>query len=319
MALQTKLIKQKMRSVANIGKITETMEMISVSKMKKSVYAAQSSKEYTQSVFNILNYIAKQKHLQYTHELLKKRQGFLKGAFNRRLVIIVASDKGLCGSYNLNIYKKVIGLEKKYGANTIDCVTVGKYAEKMAVRAGFAIKASFEKISVRSAEEEARIITNVVIDHFRKNPYENVLMLYTNFIKASEFKPSVKDILPIDGDIMEEIIMENDLPYVRSGVETIKEEIKSPDSEKELFDIYLFEPNEAFVLDIILPKLVRSIIYQAMLESLASEHSARMFAMKNASDNASNIYKELKGYFNRSRQESITKELSEIVSGASAL
>lgn len=288
-----------MRSVASIKKITKTMEMVSVPKMRKSAARAQASKEYATAVFNLLSYVAKQKYLKGNHVLFKKRK------MGRILIIVMASDNGLCGTYNLNIYKALAAFKNKYGEE-IDCATVGRYAEKAARRLHLPIITSFIKLPEQNAADEIGVLSKIIIDNFKEKSYQNVFILYTEFIKASEFKPSIKEILPLDEKILEDIL-------------TKTEEPKKEEPTKENLALYLFEPSETSILEIVLPRLLGLIIYQSFLESMASEHSSRMFAMKIASDNATNMFKDLTLSFNYARQDAITRELAEIVGGASAL
>lgn len=295
MALKTKAIKQKMKSVANIKKITKTMEMISISKMKKAIGRAQASREYAQAVLSLLSYVARQKYLKNNHPLFKRR------TTGRRLVVVLASDKSLCGAYNLNIYKALASFKKKYGEE-IDCLTVGRYAEHAAVRLKLPIMASFIKLPEQNALTETETLANMLLENFKGN-YQSIHLLYTEFIKTSKFKPVAKEILPLNEKIFEDILTE-------MGT---KEEMR-----KENLALYLFEPSEESILEVAVPRLLASIVYQVYLEGMAAEHTSRMFAMKAASDNAAGLFEDLNLSFNHARQETVTKELSEIVGGATA-
>src|SRR3989344_713372 len=177
MALQTKAIKQKMKSVGSIKKITKTMEMISVSKMRRAIASAQASKEYAKSVLSLISHIARQESLRrISHFFSQKKHG-------RNLVIIISSNKGLCGGYNLNIHKKLASFVKENNDNT-DCITIGKHSEKSARRMGLDIVASFVKMSEKSFEQDIEAICQISIEFFMTNKYKNVYLLYTEFIRA---------------------------------------------------------------------------------------------------------------------------------------
>ncbi len=301
MALQAKAIQQKMKSVGNIRKITKTMEMISVSKMRRAVEKAQASKSYTMAVFSLISYISRQEGVKESSPL------FLLRATGKTLAIVISSNKGLCGAYNLNIHKKLSVIKKEYGGG-IDCITVGRHAEKSAARLSLPIIASFVSISEKDVASDIRIASTIAIEKFNSADYREIVIIYTEFTKALQFTASVKKLLPFDEGIVGNMLFETDLAK--------KQELNQ---SKTGLAAYVFEPGKAYILETMLPKLIQSIIYQAFLESLASEHSSRMLAMKTASDSASEIFKDLKLSFNHARQDAITRELSEIVSGAATL
>jgi len=306
MALQTKAIKQKMKSIGNIGKITKTMEMISVSKMKKAVALAQASKEYAVAVFSLISYIARQNDIRASSFLFAKRRP------SKKLIIVISSDKGLCGSYNLNIHKRLSAFKKTYSQDGIDCITVGKYSEKSANKLGLNIVASFIKINEKNAEEELLVLSKMAVEEFKNKDYQGAFLLYTEFAKATKFNAVIKKLMPLEEKAIENIIFETEGVLDQKAKEKLHK-------ETEAFVLYEFEPSMEYILTMVMPKLINSIIHQSFLESAASEHSSRMFAMKNASDSASEIFKDLKLSFNHARQDAITKELSEIVGGANAL
>ena len=299
MALQAKAIKQKMRSVGNIKKITRTMETISVSKMKRAVSEAQASKKYAFAVFDLLSYISRENGLKKSSYLFnKKKEG-------TKLIVVMSSDKGLCGAYNMNIYKKLVAFRGKYG-DDIECITVGRHSEHMANKLGIKIIASFVRVSERNSEEQMRALAKIAILNFKEKSHESVFVLYTDFIKASRFEPIIREILPLNEKMAYDVLTESGFPE-KNGF------------KRENFSSYIFEPNESFILETILPRLVESIFEQCFLEAAASEHSSRMFAMKAASDSASYMFDSLNISYNYARQDAITRELSEIVGGSGAM
>lgn len=294
MALQTKTIKKRINSVKNIRKITRAMEMVSASKMKKATEKALATRDYAQLALELLINIGKEVR---EHPLLEERK------MNNILMIVVASNKGLCGSYNGNILRKAKEIIEKHEAKNLAYITVGKKAEK-AIFKGKHL-ASFVDFSENPSLEEILPLSRLILDSFLKREYDRVKIIYTEFVSAIKYKPRKINLLPISKEVIQEMIDNLPLP---------KEKFQKTNLAR-----YLFEPDMKELLDEILPRLAEIQLYQAILESSASEHSARMMAMRNASDNALEMIDELTLYFNQARQAAITQEISEISSGAAAL
>lgn len=297
MGLATKAIKQKIKSVNNIKKITKTMEMVSVAKMKKTTERVTRGRAYSRYALELLHHIAGERHI--SHPLLEKKQS------DKVLVVVVSSNKGLAGSYNVNISKAL----SKYKAGTkkqIDCITIGKQSEKSARRNSLPIIASFIDFSEKSTSEEFLAIRDMVLTEFQSGKYEAVKVLYTEFKTATSYKPFLMQVLPIKEEIYKDLLL------------SAGGEHSEYNKEKNL-SLYSFEPSEAEVLDSVITQLLEQAIFHTFLESLASEHSSRMFAMKNANDSAQEILGELTLYYNQVRQGAITAEIAEIVGGAAAM
>jgi F-type H+-transporting ATPase subunit gamma len=299
MAVQAKVIKEKIKSVGNIKKITKTMEMVSVSKMRRAVSATLASREYARLALELLVTLSKKR--QIGHPLLESGTG------EKTLLVIVASNKGLCGGYNTNVSKLTSKFKKEHNRE-IEAVTIGKQAENIAHRNNIPIKASFkefgEDIDIGKVKTLRKTIQKEFLD---SDEYHDVQIIYTQFVKQLDYRPKVREIIPISPKTTREIIEE-----VEHGS---SDERFSLDSLAQ----YLFEPSEEEVMDRVLPSLISSILFQILLEASASEHSSRMVAMQNASENAAEMQEELTLTFNRARQAGITQEISEIISGASAL
>lgn len=296
--MQTKEIKNKLKAVGNIKKITRTMEMVSVAKMKKTVAKAQSSKPYTKKALELLVNIAKEKAI--THPFLEKRDS------DKALLVIIGSNKGLCGGYNTNINKAVknfINLRPE-GKTNLTSIAIGKQAEKIAKRNNLPLIASFTEFSDYVSVEEVAVLANIAKKDFLDRKYDYVYIVFTEFIKPLTYEVSAKQVLPIIPQIIKNIIKPDE--------DTRSEE------EKSLAQ-YQLEPNEHEIVDSIVPSLITTAIYQAILESYASEHSSRMVAMKGATDNATNLLADLKLSYNKARQEAITREIAEISAGANAV
>ena len=302
MAVQTKTIKQKMSSVKNIGKITKAMEMISVSKMRKSVQKRNASDAYAQYSFNLLENL--HVHRKLTHPYLEGREGE-----SHVLMLIVASNKGLCGGYNMNVSKQVAAYMKANPEVTVEAITVGKQAAKIAWRNDIPIRASFTEYSEYFSASEVRSIMYTIFDQFNDNrEFGSVVACYTKFISSIQYQPEILQLVPMD------------ITKSKQALHLRKEDSTVADSEeKKHLAEYVFEPGEQEVLDAMVPRLLMTVPYQLLLDATASEHSSRVTAMKNASDNAGELLDELKINYNRARQAAITQEIAEIVGGSSAV
>ena len=280
--MQTKVIKEKIKSVGNIKKITKTMEMVSAAKMKKAIDSAMLLRPFHTEAQHVLSDISLDPLIH--HELLAHN------GVQGEVVIIVASNKGLCGSYNVNIYRKLLDAYSVEDRKNLKVIAYGKYGEKVAKKLHLETLASFNHPVLTSVDAHAT--TTMIVDWYREKKIGTVRVLYTHFSSSTTFTPTLLQLLPFSSE-------------------------GKPDSHGE--PRYEYEPDQETVLSFIIPMMLHNIIYGAVLESYASEHSARMFAMKNATDNAKELQDDLKLYFNRARQSQVTQEIAEITSGALAL
>jgi F-type H+-transporting ATPase subunit gamma len=280
--MQTKVIKEKIKSVGNIKKITKTMEMVSAAKMKKAIDSALTLRPFHQEAQHLLNDISLDPLVK--HELL------LDNKCPIEVVIIVASNKGLCGGYNMNVYRKFIASFSEERRKNLQVIAYGKFSEKMAKKLHLETLASFNHPVLTS--DDAHATTTLIVDWYKEKKIGKVHILYTHFTSATTFTPTLTQLLPFSSE-------------------------GQPDFRGE--PRYAYEPDQEAVLSSIIPMMIHNIIYGAVLESYASEHSARMFAMKSATDNAKELQNDLKLYYNRARQEKVTQEIAEITSGAMAL
>ena len=297
MAVQAKAIKQKMKSVGNIRKITRTMEMVSVSKMKRAIDRALSLRLYAEHSVELLKRLgdkSPEKHRFFKHAVAEKK-----------LLILVGSQKGLCGGYNTNLYRFAVEYIREHNAN-YDVITVGKYGEKLARRLKLQIIASFDSLDLRKGIDESRALAQIALEKFVKSEYSQVDIVYTEFVKAMNYTPKHLTVFPVRTDAYEQTIEEIDRGTHRN------EELGS-------LAEYVLEPSASEIIENVVPSLSHAIIHAALLEAEASEHSSRMFAMKTATDNASELQRVLKISYNRARQASVTQEIAEITAGASAL
>ncbi len=280
--MQTKAIKGKIKSVGNIKKITKTMEMVSATKMRKALEEARTIKPFFEESKVILEDIVSNKQIK--HPLVEKNEG------HKTLYVVISSHKGLCGGYNANIYRKLVTLKSGKNFSDIDIVAIGKFSEKIARRVKSKIVLSYQ--ATVFGTKESRSLAKFLVNEYKEKKYAKIAILYTHLESASIFVPTDTALLP----------------YLPEG-----------HTERATDGLFEYEPSEHEVLSAVIPMMIQNIITSAVLESYASEHSSRMFAMKNATDNATELQDELKLHFNRARQAMVTQEIAEITTGAMAL
>lgn len=317
MAINTKAIKNRLKSVGSTKKITKAMELIAAAKMRKAVNAALDARVYATLAWNLLVNLSKTQKAQIPLLVIRPVQ--------KILMIIITSNRGLCGSFNANIIKKTteqlrntanIGKQRIKGKEVIpsqkiniDVVGIGKKGADFAKKMGYNLIAAFTNMTDTPNLDDALPIAKMVINAYEKKSYDKVIIAYTDFKSAIFQLAKLRQVLPIS---------EIDLEKMIDGLSALPSRNENGLPKPTLND-YLFEPNKLEVLQTILPRLVEIQIYQAMLESAASEHSARMMAMRSASDAAEDMIKELNLNFNKARQAGITQEIAEIAGGAAAL
>jgi F-type H+-transporting ATPase subunit gamma len=294
MALSPRLIRRRIKSVANTRKITKAMELVAASKMRRTVQLTQASRPYSTTITAMVDDVRRLVD-PATHPLLAGRQ-----EVSASLVIVAASDRGLCGGFNGQLLKKTIEFLRGRTEKEIRIVTVGRRAEAAVRRAGYQIVAAFDAISNAPNFERTQPIGDFAYKEFMAGNVDRVFVAYTDFKSAVSQIPTVHQLLPI--------IPEAELTHQTAVI-----------SDQELEPTILFEPNPEKVLDALLPRLLETRVYQALLESSASEHSARMMAMRSATDNASDMLQDLTLTFNQARQAGITREISEISAGKAAI
>lgn len=287
MANSLRDLRKKIKSISGTKKITKAMEMISASKMNKAIRNAQSSRNYSNLAQLIITSIGTQRSLK--HPLLAKR------SIKKSLIIVIASNKGLCGSLNAQVFKKA-NAEIKRTDNNLDIVTMGNRSKNYIAK-NFPDKliADFPFPDRSLNFSDIKPISKFIIDDYINKSYDKVCIIYNQFISTLKQEAKIRQLLPLKLEVDQEEV----------------EEVKDIE--------YKLEPNPEIVLNAILPKILETEIYQILLESSASEHSARMIAMKNASDNASELISNLQLTYNSIRQSVITTEISEITSGSEAL
>jgi F-type H+-transporting ATPase subunit gamma len=299
MAVSTKIIRRRIKSITNTKKITKAMEMVAASKMRKAQLATLATRAYANRAWSLIFDLSGKTDSKLHSFLVKKDK------VKKVCVVLVASDRGLCGGFNAQIIKKVAEFSKGLMEKGIEIefITVGKKSRDFAGRHKMKIIADFTNLSSVIRLAEIRAVAKIVIDDFSAGKYDEVYLAYTDFISTISQRPRILKLLPFS--------RKRDLDLGKVSKE--KEEIQEKEYE------FIFEPSPDKVLEYMLPKMAEMQIFQAVLESNASEHSARMVAMKNASDSAEDMIFDLTLMYNQVRQSAITKEIMEIVSGKAAL
>lgn len=297
-------IKNRINSTKNTKKITKAMEMIAASKMKKQVKLAISGKNYAENALSMMINIVKN-NKDIKHPFLKKNKNI-----KNVLMIILTSDKGLCGGYNINIFKSLDKYIKENKDKNIDVICIGKYSQKYAKKLNLNIVKTFSSFSQNIKMENLDDLNDFIKKEFLNENYDRIKIIYTNFISPISNNIKIRRLLPLT---------EKGMIYLFSEIGVDDKNIdENYYKERSAID-YIFEPTPEIIFDKVIPILVKIEIYQCILESLASEYSSRMISMKNASDNAGKIVDELTLKYNKVRQASITSEILEISSGAEAL
>ena len=288
----TRDIRRRIKSVKNTAQITKAMQMVAASKMRKAQQAALSGRPYATLMNDVLAEVTYHAG-DFTHPLMEKRDG------SKRAIVLVSTDKGLCGALNSNLMREAAKFDK---ANTI-YITAGRKGSQFIARTKRQLAAEF---TYKDAPlfSEARAISKFARDLFLKGEVDRVHILFTNFISTLNQKPEVFPLLPV-----------GQIKGVVAGVHGHAMEEKLLKGATE----FLFEPNVEEVFGALLPHYINFQVYQILMEAKASEHSSRMVAMKNATDNAKQLIKDLTLEYNKLRQANITRELLEITSAAMAM
>jgi len=284
----TKEIRMKIRSVQNTRKITKAMEMVSASKMRKAQERMRHARPYGEKIRNVAAHIS-HANPEYKHPALVDRD-----SVNRLGIIIVTTDKGLCGALNTNLARLVLAEYKEWQAKgeEIEVCALGNKGLTFMQRLGAKVVSHAIQLGDRPSVERLVGPIKVMTDAYMAGHTDRVMIAYNRFVNTMKQEPVIEQLLPLSG-----------------------ERLGAPET---VWD-YIYEPDARSVLDQVLRRYVEVIVLQALAENMASEQSARMVAMKAASDNADSLIDELTLIYNKNRQAGITKELSEIVGGAAAV
>ena len=285
-----KEIRNKIKSVQNTKKITKAMEMVAASKMRKAQERMRAARPYSEKIRQLAANLASANITDYQHPFLAE-----PGELKRVGLIVVTTDKGLCGGLNTNALRLALNSMKEWeaaGVSEIRVTAIGNKGLGFMQRLGAKVVSQVTHLGDTPHLEKLIGPAKVMIDAFHNGELDAVFLVYSNFINTMKQEPTRMQLLPLSGD--------------RLG---------TPETNWD----YLYEPDPKVVIDELLLRYVEALVYQAVAENMASEQSARMVAMKAASDNAGNVIDELKLVYNKTRQAAITKELAEIVGGAAAV
>jgi len=283
-----KEITTKIRSIENTRKVTSALEMVSASKIRKSQELMNATRPYARMIRRVMGHLSKA-NPEYRHPFTVRREQTKKVGY-----IIISTDRGLCGGLNTNLFKLVLASITEWRAQDAEAslVTLGKKASAFFKNINVEITAHTSGLGEKPQIEDLIGSIKVMLDAYREEEIDLVYIVYNSFINTMTQQPVLEQLLPLPESDDEEI--------------------------RDIWD-YIYEPDAEALLDTVLVRYIEADVYQAVLENLASEHAARMIAMKNATDNAGELIDELTLVFNKARQAAITQEISEIVAGAAAV
>ena len=281
-------IKTKIKSVQNTRKVTRALEMVSASKIRKAQDRMKTSRPYARAMKQVIGHLA-QANTDYQHPFMVERKDVKRVGF-----IIVSSDRGLAGGLNNNLFRKMLGEIRQWNEKgvEVDVVTIGQKASVYFRRVKVNMLASVSHLGDTPKLDQLIGVIKVMLDAYTEASLDRVFVVYNDFVNTMTQRAAVDQLRP--------------LPAAETQV------------ARHDWD-YIYEPDAATVLDHVITRYIESLVYQAVLENIASEHAARMVAMKAASDNASKLIGTLQLVYNKARQAAITQEISEIVGGAAAV
>ena len=284
----SKEIRTKIKSVQNTRKITKAMEMVAASKMRRAQERMRTARPYAEKIRNVAAHIS-QANPEYRHPFLVDRD-----SVKRIGIIVITTDKGLCGGLNTNILRLVLNKMKEWEAEgeEIEVCAIGNKGLGIMQRLGANIASQITGLGDRPQMEKLIGAVKIMLDGYTQDRFDRLMIFNTRFVNTMKQEPVMEQLLPLTGDAL-----------------------GAPEGSWD----YIYEPDAKVVLEQVLTRYVEALIFQAVTENMASEQSARMVAMKAASDNAATVIDELTLIYNKTRQAGITKELSEIVAGAAAV
>ncbi len=277
----------KIKSVQSTKKVTSALEMVSASKIKKAKDQMLEARPYARQMQKIIGHMAHSSP-EYRHPFMKERE------VRRVGYVVISTDRGLCGGLNTNLFKKSLAHMKEWQDKDVevDVVTIGNKASAFFKKVAVGMKASIPSLGDNPDLKDLIGVVKVMLDAFAEEKIDRLYLVFNDFVNSITQKPEVQQLLPLEPDKDEQI--------------------------RDNFD-YIYEPEAKEVLEYVLGRYVEALVFQGVLENLASEHAARMVAMKNATDNATDLIKDLQLIYNKARQAAITQEISEIVGGAAAV
>jgi F-type H+-transporting ATPase subunit gamma len=283
-----KEIRSKIKSVQNTQKITKAMEMVAASKMRRAQDRMRASRPYAEKMRSVLSHLA-QAHCEYKHPYLQDREEVKRVGY-----ILISTDRGLCGGLNTNMFKAAVNEMADWHDKgvEVDLCTIGKKAGTFFTRLRGNIVAQTANLGDQPSSEELIGTVKVMLDAYDEGSIDRLFLVSNEFVNTMTQTPNILQLIPANGEI---------------------------DSELDHHWDYMYEPDTKQIINALMMRFIESQVYQGVVENVACEMSARMIAMKSATDNAADIIKELKTIYNKARQGAITQEISEIVAGAAAV
>lgn len=286
----------QIRSVKNIAQVTKALEAVSASKVRKAQLAVMATRQYAAKALQILRHLSEQPgNMASLHPLLQPRS-----EVKNVTIVLYTSDRGLCGAYNTNALRSALGYARKVGAE-VRYVAVGRKGRDLLLRRRQNVVAEFINLPSTPTYKDSAAIGRLLVDDFLNGHTDRVYLAYTDFVNMLRQEPRVVQVLPLQPDGA----------HAREAGEGAK--------VNKLLAAYEYEPSQEELLDVIIPRFTQLQVHQALLESLASEHAARMTAMRNATDNAKDLIAGLQLSYNKARQLAITSDMLDIAGGAEAL
>jgi F-type H+-transporting ATPase subunit gamma len=292
----TREVRLRIRSVKNIAQVTRALQAVSASKVRKSMQALMNTRPYAVKAWQVLRHIAAQPGRENLHPLLNRRE-----AVNNILVVVITGDRGLAGAYTTNIVRYTL---QHYGRSQtpVSFITVGRKGRDLLLRRRQKIVAEFSNLPAAPTFADVSAIGRLAVDEFLSGNADEVYLVYTDFINMVRQVPTSKKLLPLE-----------------MGADGSQRVADFAADHRGPAASYIYEPGQEQILNEIVPRFTALQVYQAIMESLASEHAARMVAMKNATDSATTLAADLQLEYNKVRQQGITNEILDIAGGAEAL
>jgi len=284
----------RIKSVKNISQVTRALEAVSAAKVRKAIQALSATRSYAIKAWQVLRHITNQPGTGNLHPLLTART-----KPKNALVIVMTADRGLAGAYNTNVIRYVLQRFDKYHL-PVRYITVGRKGRDLLLRMRKPVIADFSSLPSAPKFSAVSAIGRLVVDDFIKGEVDEVFLIYTDFVSMARQVATLKKLLPLE-------------------IENAGELVQEFEQHTGMAAAYEFEPDQKEILDEMIPRFTALQIYQAILESQASEHAARMVAMRNATDNAKELVNSLQLAYNKVRQQTITNDILDIVGGAEAL
>jgi F-type H+-transporting ATPase subunit gamma len=283
----------RIRSVKNISQVTRALEAVSASKVRRAVRAVMDTRPYATKAWQVLTHVAAQPGREQLHPLLTERTD-IKNA----LAVVITGDRGLAGAYNSNVIRFIAQRFDNYRV-PVKYIAIGRKGRDLLFRRRKQVIADFSNLPAAPSFADVSAIGRLAVDSFLNGEVDEVFLVYTNFYTIARQTVELQKLLPLELETEHEHVM--------------------VDQTRKTHAAYIYEPDEREILDEIIPRFTALQVYQAILESLASEHAARMVAMRNATDNARELVGALQLAYNKVRQQAITNDILDIVGGAEAL